>query len=425
MDLTIPILFISLFVFLILGVPVAFSIMMSVIAAAAYAHLDLVMVAERMFATFEKFSLTAIVLFMLMGIILSKTGATKKLVDFIESVVGGITGGLSITLVWSCAGFGTLTGSTTGTVAAIGTVMIPEMEERGYDRPFSAALTASAGTLGHLIPPSIAAIVYGVALDVSIGRLFIALIIPAIILGIAFSLTCYFVSRRRGLGRRGQKYAPGERLHLLLGAAPALVIPLAVIGGIYGGIVTPTEAGAVGVVAAAALGGTVYRSKEKSFLVAIKESLLEASILAAIIMLIISVCSAFAYLFSAKQMPQAIASALFGISENPIVILLLFNLIMIILGMFLDTLGLIIMMAPVIKALFIPLDINLLYVGVLMVMNASVGQISPPVGGNLYVACGVAGVSLEKISKQVIPFILVIMAVLVLLIVFPQIVAIL
>jgi C4-dicarboxylate transporter DctM subunit len=257
---------------------------------------------------------------------------------------------------------------------------------------------------------------------VSIGRLFIALVIPAIILGIAFSITCYFISKRRGLGRKGQKYAPGERFRLFLGAAPALVIPLAVIGGIYGGVFTPTEAGAIGVVAAAVLGGTVYRSKERSFLAAIKESLLEASILASIIMLIISVSSAFAYFFSITQMPQLIASTLFGISLNPIIILLLFNLIMIVLGMFLDTLGLIIMMAPVIRALFIPLDISLLYVGVLMVMNSSVGQISPPVGGNLYVACGVANVSLEDISKQIIPFILVVMGVLALLIVFPQIV---
>jgi len=418
--LTILLLFISLFLFILLQVPLVFSIGLSALLATLYAGMDPIVIVQKMFSVFESFPFLAIFLFTLMGTVLSKTGVTNIIIDFVESIVGRMHGSLGIVTVWSSAFFGALTGSSPGTVSAIGSVMIPEMKQRGYPPAFATTLVAASGILGQMIPPSICAITYGIVMNVSIGKLFLSLIIPGLIVAVAFSLVCYFVSKKNGYGGIERNFSQREKFNLFLKAAPGLVLPLTIIVGIYGGIFTPTEAGAVGSVVAIILGSTMYKKKRQKFFLLLKESFIESSLTSSTILLIIAASKAFSYFFSVKQIPQMMATGLMGLSENPIIILIIFNFLLIFLGMFLEGNAIVIMIGPLITSLFVPLNINLIYVGVLVVFNAMVGCITPPLGVNLYVACGVGKVKFEKVAREIIPYILICILLLIVFIVFPK-----
>jgi len=406
MSLGILILFFSLFFFILIGIPLFFSLGLSTLVTILYTGGNTIIIIQRMFATFETFPFLAIFLFSLMGIILAKTGVTTFIVNFVESIVGDIYGGLGIVTVWSSAFFGALTGSSPGTVSAIGSVMIPEMKQRGYPLAFASALVAASGILGQMIPPSIAAITYGVVMNVSIGKLFMALIIPGLTIAVTLSILCYIISKKNGYKGVVKNYSKGEKINLFLKAAPGLILPISVIGGIYGGVFTPTEAGAVGSVVAIILGSTIYKSKKQNLVLSLKDSFIEASITCSTILLIIASSSAFSYFFSIKQIPQMIASSLLRVTENPIILLVLFNVLLIFLGMFLEGNAIIIMMGPLMMSLFVPLNINLIYLGCLIIFNTLIGCITPPLGVNLYVACGVGKIEFEKLSREIIPFIL-------------------
>jgi len=407
MSLVISILFISLFFFILMGIPLAFSIGLSTLLTTLCVGKEPLIIIQRMFSTFETFPLLAIFLFTLMGGILAKTGVTGIIIDFIESIVGNIYGGLAIATVWSSAIFGALTGSSPGTVSAIGSIMIPEMKRRGYSPAFASALTAASGVLGQMIPPSISAITYGIVMNVSIGKLFMALIIPGLIIAVALSILCYIISKKRGYRGNVKNYSKGEKINLFLKAAPGLILPISIIIGIYGGVFTPTEAGAIGSVIAIILGSTIYKKKKQSTLIFLKDSFMEASITSSVILLIIAASKAFSYFFSIEQIPQAMASSLLRVTENPIILLMLFNLLLIFLGMFLDGNAIIIMIAPLIANLFVPLNIDLIYLGCLVVFNSVIGCLTPPLGVNLYVACGVGKVEFGELSREIIPFILI------------------
>lgn len=417
--MTVTLLFLTLFILILLGMPIVFSIGISTVVAALYTGLDLIVLVQRMFAIFETFPLLAIFLFVLMGMVLANTGVTTVLVDFVESLLGRMPGGLGLVMVWSSTAFGALTGSAAGTVAAIGGIMIPEMKARGYSGRFACALSGSTGMLGQMIPPSITAIIYGVVMNVSIGDVFVALIIPGLILASAYSLVCLFISRRRGYRGIDKRYSHKDRFRLFLKAAPGLSIPIAVVGSIYGGIATPTEAGAVGAMAAIVLSGTIYRRKEQPLLSNYKNAFIQASITSSIVLLIIAASNAFSYFFSIEQIPQKMASGLMSISENPIILLILFNVLIIFLGMFLEGNAILIMLAPLMTALFVPLDIDLTMLGVLMVLNLQLGAITPPLGLNLYIACGVGKTPFEEVIGEILPFILAALAVLLIIIFFP------
>jgi len=418
--LTILLLFISLFLFVLLQVPLVFSIGLSALLGTLYAGMNPIVIVQKMFSVFECFPFLAIFLFTLMGTVLSKTGVTSIIIDFIESIVGRMYGGIGIVTVWSSAFFGALTGSSPGTVSAIGSVMIPEMKQRGYPPAFATTLVAASGILGQMIPPSICAITYGIVMNVSIGKLFLSLIIPGLIVAVAFSLVCYFLSKKNGYRGIGRNFSQREKFNLFLKCAPGLILPLTIIVGIYGGIFTPTEAGAVGSVVAIILASTVYKKKEQKLFLLLKEAFIESSMTSSIILFIIATSKAFSYFFSFKQIPQMMAASLMGMSENPIIILITFNFLLIFLGMFLEGNAIVIMIGPLITSLFVPLNINLIYVGVLVVFNAMVGCITPPLGVNLYVACGVGKVKFEKLAIEIIPYILICILLLIIFIVFPK-----
>lgn len=404
-------LFSILIFFILLGIPIAFSLGLSSLIASLVTAASPVLLVQRVFATFETFPFQAIFLFTLMGSILARTGVAEIIINFVESLIGHIHGGLGIITVWSSAFFGALTGSSPGTVAAIGAVMIPQMTKRGYPLAFASALTAVSGVLGQLIPPSICAITFGIVLNVSIGKLFIAMIGPGLSLAFVLSVTCYFISKKNGYKGHGREYAVSEKRRLFLKAAPGALLPIFVIGGIYGGVVTPTEGGALGAVVAIILAATVYR-KESSVLKEIRTSFIEASITSATILMIISFSSAFTYFFSIGQIPAKIANTLLHSFQNPVLILISFNLLLLFLGMFLEANAIIIMLGPLISSLFIPLGVDLIFVGVMVVFNMMIGCVTPPLGVNLYVASGVGKIEFERLSVAVLPFIVVCVAVL-------------
>jgi len=412
MSLTILILFFSLLFFIFVGIPLAFSLGLSTLVTILYTGLDPIIIVQRMFSTFEIFPFLAIFLFSLMGIILAKTGITVVIINFVESLVGNIYGGLGIATIWSSACFGALTGSSPGTVSAIGTVMIPEMERRGYPSAFSSALVAASGILGQMIPPSIAAITYGIVMNVSIGKLFMSLVIPGLMIAVMLSIQCYISSKKNGYRGVTKNYSKGEKISLFLKAAPGLSLPIIIIIGIYGGIFTPTEAGAVGAVVAIILGSTIYKKKEQDLVLSLKDSFIQASITTSTILIIIAASGAFSYFFSIEQIPQRIAAGLLGLTKNPIILLVLFNFLLLFLGMFLEGNAIIIMMGPLVTSLFVPLNINLIFLGCLMVFNSLIGCLTPPLGVNLYVACGIGKIEFEEISREIIPFILTLFALL-------------
>ena len=407
-------LFSILISFIFLGIPIAFSLGLSSLIASLLTSASPVLVVQRVFATFETFPFQAIFLFTLMGSVLARTGVAEIIINYVESLIGHIHGGLGIITVWSSAFFGALTGSSPGTVAAIGSVMIPQMTKRGYPLAFASALTAVSGVLGQLIPPSICAITYGIVLNVSIGKLFIAMIGPGLALTFVLSLTCYYISRKNGYKGHGREYTAVEKRSLLLKAAPGALLPIFVIGGIYGGVVTPTEGGALGAVVAIILASTVYR-KESFVFKEIRTSFIEASITSATILMIISFSSAFTYFFSINQIPTKISQIILHSFQSPILILIVFNLLLLFLGMFLESNAIIIMLGPLISSLFVPLGMDLIFVGVMVVFNMMIGCVTPPLGVNLYVASGVVKISFERLSVAVWPFIVVCICVLLLL----------
>lgn len=422
MDISITlILFITLFTFIALGLPIVFSIGISVMIVSVYIGFDPTFIVQKMSAIFAHFSLNAILLFVLMGTILSQGGATRVIVDAIESLVGNIRGGLGIVTVWACAAFGTVTGSAIATAAAIGSVMLPEMRRRGYEPSFAAAIVAAGSPLGQMIPPSITAIIYGVIVHVSIGKLFLALVVPGIFLAIILSIGIYIMARRKGLSGAARKFTGKEKLRLCLRASPGLSIPVVVVYGIYGGVFTPTEAGAVCVVIAVLLIGTVYRDREKPFFTCLKEGLYQGAMITSVVMVIIAVSTAWAYFLSVQQIPRTVAFALVSFSRNPIVILLLLNLLMIILGTFMEGGAITIMIAPVLVLVLPELGISFVHFGVLLVLNLMIGNLTPPVGVVLYVTAGLAkDLKFGAICKALIPFILIEIGVLLVITLFPQ-----
>ena len=422
MDLTILVLFVTLFGFIALGLPIAFAILLSALSTALYVGLTPIFIIQRLFALFEIFPLYAILLFILMGTVLSKGGATRIIVDFVECVVGRIAGGIGVVAVWSSAGFGALTGSALGTIAAIGSVMVPEMSDRGYNRPFAAALIAAAGALGQMIPPSILAIVYAVVCDVSIGKLFAALIVPGLFLTCALSAMVHLIGRKKALAGITQEYSMRQRFHLMLKAAPAGVLPLSIVGGLYGGIFTATEAGAIGVVVAIILSVTIYRNKARPFLVILKESIVEASVTTSVVLLIAGASVAWSYFLSLEEIPKIIATKLVELTSNPTLIVLLFIVLILILGTFMDGTAIVIILGSIWVSVLGPYNVDMIYFGVLVVLAALIGGITPPVAMALYVACGIGKVEFGEICREIVPFILVEVAVLIVVLFFPQLV---
>lgn len=402
------ILFGVFFVLLFLGLPVGFSLGIASFTGVHYADYPITVMAQRMFTAVDSFPLMAIPLFMLAGALMSHGGITKRIIDFALCFVGPIRGGLAGVVAVTGIIMGGISGSGVADAAAIGAIMVPEMDKRGYTRPFSGALCACCGSIGLIIPPSIAIIIYGCTANVSIGDLFMAAYAPGVCIGIGFLLYCFIIAHVKGYPKE-PKVSGAETWKRFKDAAWALAMPLLIVFGIRGGVFTATEGGAVISVYGLFVGMVVYKEIKVKDLPAV---LLDAAISTASIGSIIATTTLFSWLLTSEQIPAKITNWMLGLSDKPVIILLLINILLLITGMFIDSGPAIMLLAPILCPVAASLGVNLVQFGLVMVINLTIGLLTPPVGTAMYVGSNVARVSIPQISKALLPFIGIMLAVL-------------
>ena len=354
-------------------------------------------------ASTSKFVLLAIPFFILAGNIMEKAGISERLIHLADTCVGHVKGGLAIVCVVVACFFAAISGSGPATVAALGLVLIPGMIKSGYNAPFSAALMGCAGAIGVIIPPSITFVVYGSIADTSIGDLFKAGVIPGLIMGAALIITALLVGRKMDLTTK-EKASGAERWKAFKDAFWGLLMPIIILGGIYGGIFTPTEAAAVAVVYGLIIGVFVYKTVKLKELYKI---FVDSASTTATIMFITACASLFAYVLTRARIDQAISGGLIDLTNGSVfMFFIIVNIILLIAGCFLDSTSALFIFTPLLVPVAQALGVDMIHLGVVMIVNLAIGLFTPPVGVNLYVACGVAGVNLKQISKAVVPLLI-------------------
>jgi tripartite ATP-independent transporter DctM subunit len=370
-----------------------------------------------MFSSINKFPLAAIPFFILAGNLMETGGISRRLVEFAKSIVGGVQGGLPMTCVLTCMIFAAVSGSSVATTFAIGAILIPALIKHGYPTPYAAALQATSAELGVIIPPSIPLILYGVSAEVSIGELFIAGFGPGLLIGGALMLFVYVYAKYKGWGKNDGDGRlglwPGTRQ-----AGWALLMPVIILGGIYGGVFTPTEASAVAVFYALIVGLVVYREIRLQDLYPIlRKSVLSS----AVIMFIIANAGLFAFMITRAGVPEAIGHWLQEVLQTPHYFLLGVNAALFLIGMFIETSAAIIVLAPILAPVALHFGVDPVHFGLIMVVNLALGMITPPFGVNLFAACTVAKLSLDRIISPLIPFVLVVLSCLMIITYVPEI----
>lgn len=384
---------------LLLKVPVAISLLLSSTAAILFIGMPLELMPQRVFTALDSFPFMAIPFFILAGNLMGSGGISKRLVDLANSLVGDKAGGLAIVSVIACMFFAAISGSGAATTAAIGGIMIPYMVKSGYSDGFSAAVNASAGSIGVIIPPSIPFVTYGVLTETPISEMFTAGIGAGVVIGICIIVSVIWVSKKRGY-QETKKYSSKEKLQAFKDAILAILMPVIMLGGIYSGQFTATESSVIAVVYGFIVGFFIY--KELS-LKDLKDILISSAISTASLLLLIASASVFGLILVNNRIPDLIASAILEISSNRIVLLLLINVMLLILGTFMDTTAALIIVAPIFFPVSQSIGMDPVHFGVMLCSNLAIGQITPPFGVNLFVASGTAKIKLEKIVSELWP----------------------
>jgi len=388
-----------------LSISVAVSIGLASLIGAWQAKLNLLAIVKEMFGAINKFPLAAIPFFILAGNLMESGGISSRLVDFAKSIVGGLQGGLAATCVLTCMIFAAVSGSSVATTFAIGAILIPALIKHGYPTNFAAALQATSAELGVIIPPSIPMILYGVSAEVSIGELFISGFGPGLLIGVALMVFVVIYARIKGYGK-GDREGKLPIVVATRRAALALLMPVIILGGIYGGVFTPTEASAVAVFYALTVGMLIYREiKLKDLIIILRKSVMSS----AVIMFIIANAGLFAFLITRAGVPDAIGHWLQEVLKTPAYFLLGVNAALFVIGMFIETSAAIIVLAPILAPVAMHFGIDPVHFGLVMVVNLALGMITPPFGVNLFAACTVARISLDRIIKDLVPFVLVVL----------------
>lgn len=404
------------FALVFLRVPIAISLGVSSIAVLVTSGgiFGLEMVTDIMYTSIAKFTLLAIPFFILAGVIMEHVGISKRLIDFAQTLVGHKKSGIVFVTVIVALFFAAISGSGPATVAAIGGILIPAMVKNGYKKETAGALVASSGAIGIVIPPSIAFIVFAVVagdqISITISRLFIAGVVPGILMGLAFVITAMMIRSRQM--KKGefivqenaeiQKATGKERWRAFLGALPGLMIPVIILGGIYGGFFTPTEAAVVAVVYGLLVGIMMNRRNTFSKIYTI---FVEAALQTAVVMIIVSAASVFAYIITTEQIARDISDGIMSFTTNPIIILLLLNVLLLIAGAFIDAISALYIFVPILLPIIILLEVDPTVFGVFVVVNLAIGLFTPPVGLNLYVAAGISKSNIVDMSRGVVPFV--------------------
>lgn len=393
-----------------ISVPIAFALGLAALPFFWERGLPMIAIPQVVFDSLDSFVLLAVPLYVLAGRLMMLGGVARRLVDFAVALIGWVPGGLAASTVLTSMLFATISGSSAATAAAIGSTLIPEMEKKNYPRPFAAAVVASSGELGVIIPPSVPMVIYAVITGVSITDLFLAGVLPGLMIGASLIITIMVFAQVRGYGVRTPFRAGPWAVGVAQAAwraALSLLLPVVILGGIYGGLFTPTEAAVVAVAYALVLGLFIYRELPVRELPKI---FAESAFTASVVMIIVGFAFIFAYALALMQAPQQIAGAIRGISESPVVFLLLVNAFLFVVGMFMETFAAIIILAPVLAPVAQALGVDPVHFGLIMIVNLAIGMVTPPVGVNLFVACGIARISMEELMRPLLVFLAVLVA---------------
>ncbi len=387
------------------------------IAVSQATHLSLESFTKAIMSGFSSFTLVAIPLFTFASDIMGKGGISKRLINVAKLSLGNRTGGLGIVSVVACMIFAVISGTGSATVAAIGLIMIPEMLEAGYDRAYSASLVATAGTIGTIISPSICMVVYAIAAGCSVTAMFTAGFPVGILVGAVLCIYCALSCRKRGYKPVYVKYTAKDWVKTIVEAIPSFLVPVIILGGIYGGIFTPTEAAAAGCVLGVII--SVFVCKEVK-LSDIPYMALRSVIISAPVMFIIGVSTGFGRVLAITQMPSMIAEGILGITSNSVLLLILINLLLLLVGTFMETNAAIIILTPILLPIVTALGINPIHFGMIMILNLAIGFITPPLGANLFMASEISRVKFETLAKTIWPWIGAMIVVLIIITYIPQ-----
>ncbi|MDO4288656.1 MAG: TRAP transporter large permease [Eubacterium sp.] len=413
------ILFISFIILLLISVPIGIALgLASLITILLVDPISMETFSQSMVQGLNSFPLIAVPLFAFAGDIMGKGGVSKRLLDLIGIVFGRFTGGLGIVSIITCLFFAAISGTGSATVAAVGCIMLPSMFEKKYDKVFSSSMIATAGTVGVIIPPSICMVVYAVAAGVSVTGLFTAGIIPGLVIGLALVIYTVFRSKKENYVGEKRTYTAKEVRRIVFEAIPALLVPVIILGGIYGGLFTPTEAAAAAVVYGIFVSVFVYKE------VRIKELphiMFSSVYMCATVLIIIGISAGFGRILTITQAPVQIANAILSITSSKVLILILINVLLMIVGTFMETNSAIIILTPILLPIITQIGVNPIHFGVIMVLNLAIGFITPPLGANLFMACQVGNIKFDDICKGIVPWIIVMIIVLMIITFIPEI----
>lgn len=395
-----------LFALFLLNVPIGIAIGMASIGVIVLkGDYTLMIVIQKMFGGADSFHLMAVPLFMYAGLIMEKGGLSRRLIDLANALVGWLPGGLAAVAIVSAMFFAGISGSAAADTAAVGALLIPAMKKSGYDSDFAAAVQASGGSIGVIIPPSIPMIIFGFLTGASIGRLFAAGIIPGLMIGLSLILVSTVLSISYGY-KATTVFSRKQLWRTLRKSVLALGAPIIILGGILGGVFTATESAAVAVAYSLIVGMIIYREISVKDL---RTIFIEGSVIAAVVMFIISTASVFSWIAAIDDIPGKLAVGLLSISDNPVVLLLLINLVLLIAGTFVETTAALILLVPMIVSLVPAIGIDLVQLGVIVVTNLAIGMLTPPMGICLIVSASISGSSIGAISRRIIPFLLILL----------------
>ena len=398
---TTEILILTLLFLFVINTPIAIAIgMASILGILIKCDFSLMIVVQRMFGGIDSFHLMAVPLFMFVGVIMEAGGISRRIIDFANALVGWLPGGLAAVTIVSAMFFAGISGSAAADTAAVGAILIPAMKNSGYESDFAAAVQASGGSIGVIIPPSIPMIIFGFLTGASIGQLFAGGILPGVLIGITLVGVSTYISRKKGYSATtrfsmAQVWLNFKRAILALGA------PVIILGGILFGIFTATESAAAAVVYALFIGMFVYKKIKVKDLVRLFR---DGAITSSIVMFIIATASIFSWIAAIEDIPASLAGSLLGMTANPVLLLLIINLILLIAGTFVETTAALILLVPMITAMFSTLGIDMVQLGVIVVSNLAIGMLTPPMGICLIVSGSISGDNLVAVSRRIVPF---------------------